>query len=77
MEPHPLLISFVIINLLIGQILIEEKRLGEAELIYRDLLVRNSENYEYYEKLERCLILRKSCDIHMICFVIACYYSNG
>ena len=43
----------------IGEILLKQGKRAEAEVIYRDLLYRNPENYEYYQKLEQCLDLRE------------------
>ncbi len=33
------------------------ERFSEAEVIYRDLIHRNHENYDYHRNLERCLNL--------------------
>lgn len=58
----------------LGDILLADNKLGEAELLYRELLQRNPENSIYYQKLEQCLDLSKSHDCHMT-FTI-CFYSN-
>ena len=43
----------------IGEVLLKQGKRAEAEVIYRDLLYRNPENFEYYHKLEQCLDLRE------------------
>ena len=53
----------------IGEILLKQGKRAEAEVIYRDLLYRSPENYEYYQKLEQCLDLRE--------YSVSCMFSRG
>ena len=56
-QAKPLFTSSSSLALAPGNLFLRLQRYSEAELVYRELLLRNSENYSYHEKLEQSLRL--------------------
>ena len=55
--PWKLIVTAGLFIPLVAEILLNRGERASAELLYRDLLLRNPENYSYYENLEKCLDL--------------------